>query len=212
MPESERSPERLAKEAQVLLGGGTASTARTIGFASFYILDRPEVRARLRDELREVMADWPRRVPSWVELEKVPYLQAVIKESLRLSYGVMHRLPRISPDLGIQYGGFTIPPGVCIALLCILVALLRVFLIYCLIWAFGLQTPVGMSAYLMHSDPKVYPDPDQFIPERWLGAINPAMNRNYVPFCRGSRSCLGMKCVYSSVASYRMYYFLCVRS
>lgn len=114
MPESERSPERLAKEAQVLLGGGTASTARTIGFASFYILDRPRIRARLRDELREVMADWPRRVPSWVELEKVPYLQAVIKESLRLSYGVMHRLPRISPDLGIQYGEFTIPPGVCL--------------------------------------------------------------------------------------------------
>ncbi|OJJ63817.1 hypothetical protein ASPSYDRAFT_38478 [Aspergillus sydowii CBS 593.65] len=164
MPESERSPERLAKEAQVLLGGGTASTARTIGFASFYILDRPDVRARLRDELREVMADWPRRVPSWVELEKVPYLQAVIKESLRLSYGVMHRLPRISPDLRIQYGGLIIPPG----------------------------TPVGMSAYLMHSDPKVYPDPGQFIPERWLGTINPAMNRNYVPFCRGSRNCLGM--------------------
>lgn len=114
MPESERSPERLAKEAQVLLGGGTASTARTIGFASFYILDRPRVRARLRDELGEVMADWPRRVPSWVELERVPYLQAVIKESLRLSYGVMHRLPRISPDLGIQYGEFTIPPGVCL--------------------------------------------------------------------------------------------------
>lgn len=123
MPESERSPERLAKEAQVLLGGGTASTARTIGFASFYILDRPDVRARLRDELREVMADWPRRVPSWVELEKVPYLQAVIKESLRLSYGVMHRLPRISPDLRIQYGGLIIPPGVCIALHCTMIGI-----------------------------------------------------------------------------------------
>ncbi|KAL3431443.1 cytochrome P450 [Aspergillus tetrazonus] len=164
MPESERSPERLAKEAQVLLGGGTASTARTIAFASFYIVDRPDIRSRLRDELRETMAGWPERVPSWAELERVTYLQAIIKESLRLSYGVMHRLPRISPDLAIQYGDYTVPAG----------------------------TPVGMSAYLMHSDASVYPSPDKFIPERWLGPINPAMHRNYVPFCRGSRNCLGM--------------------
>ncbi|RDW63133.1 cytochrome P450 [Aspergillus mulundensis] len=173
MPESERSLERLANEAQVLLGGGTASTARTIAFASFYILDRPDIRAHLRTELGEVMADWPRRVPSWADLEKLVYLQAVIKEALRfvfplplplLSYGVMHRLPRISPDQPIQYGSYSIPPG----------------------------TPVGMSAYLMHSDPTVYPSPSQFQPHRWLGRIDPSMNRNWVPFARGSRNCLGM--------------------
>jgi cytochrome P450 len=83
MPESERSEERLAKEAQVLLGGGTASTARTIGFASFYILSRPELRAKLEAELREPMAGWPDRVPTWADLEKLPLLQAIIKESLR---------------------------------------------------------------------------------------------------------------------------------
>lgn len=52
-----------------------------------------------------------------------------------------------------------------------------------------------MSAYLMQSDPSVYPEPKKFQPERWLGDIDPAMNRNYVPFCRGSRNCLGMKYV-----------------
>jgi cytochrome P450 len=83
MPESEKSEERLAKEAQVLLGGGTASTARTIGFASFYILSRPELRARLQSELREPMSGWPDRVPTWAELERLPLLQAIIKESLR---------------------------------------------------------------------------------------------------------------------------------
>lgn len=49
-----------------------------------------------------------------------------------------------------------------------------------------------MSAYLMHSDPKVYPSPDQFIPERWIGDIDPAMHRSWVPFCKGSRNCIGM--------------------
>lgn len=83
MPESERSEERLAKEAQVLLGGGTASTARTIGFASFYILSRPAIRARLEAELRQPMASWPEKVPTWAELEKLVFLQAIIRESLR---------------------------------------------------------------------------------------------------------------------------------
>ncbi|KAL4935415.1 hypothetical protein BDV06DRAFT_228854 [Aspergillus oleicola] len=189
MPESERSPERLAKEAQVLLGGGTASTARTIGFASFYILDQPQIRERLKEELSGVMAEWPARVPSWAELENVAYLQAIIKESLRLSYGVMHRLPRISPDVPIQYREYTIPPGVRTSLLP--VASAPAGSDSCLLFSIH-QVPVGMSAYLMHSDPTVYPDPDQFIPDRWLGAIKPAMNRNYVPFCRGSRNCLGM--------------------
>ncbi|KAK3695836.1 cytochrome P450 [Podospora appendiculata] len=168
MPESERSEERLAKEAQVLLGGGTASTARTIGFASFYILTRPTIRSRLEAELRQPMASWPAQVPTWAELDKLPFLQAIVKESLRLSYGVMHRLPRVSPDVPIQYRDYTIPPGI----------------------------PVGMSAYLMHSDPAVFPSPGEFIPERWigdkLGSSMAAMNKSYVPFCRGSRNCLGM--------------------
>lgn len=83
MSESERSPERLAKEAQVLLGGGTASTARTIGFASYYILSNPKIKARLEAELRELMVGWPDKIPTWVELENVEYLQAIVKESLR---------------------------------------------------------------------------------------------------------------------------------
>ena len=83
MPKSELSDDRLAKEAQILMGGGTASTARTLGFVSYYILSRPEIRARLSAELAEPMAKYPESVPSWAELEKLPLLQALIKESLR---------------------------------------------------------------------------------------------------------------------------------
>jgi len=42
-----------------------------------------------------------------------------------------------------------------------------------------------MSAYFMHTDPEVYPEPFSFIPERWLGDIHPKMMRNFVPFARG---------------------------
>jgi hypothetical protein len=59
-----------------------------------------------------LMHGYPEKMPSWVELEKLPFMQALLKETLRLSYGVMHRLPRVSPDQPIRYGDWLIPPGV----------------------------------------------------------------------------------------------------
>jgi cytochrome P450 len=44
---------------------------------------------------------------------------------------------------------------------------------------------------MMHYDPDVFPDPKVFKPERWLGEIDSKMLRNYVPFAKGSRDCLG---------------------
>ncbi|KAK3491096.1 cytochrome P450 [Neurospora hispaniola] len=160
---ADKTEERLVREAKLIFLGGTISTGRTLSFVSYYVLSRPDIKARLEDELQDVMAAWPEAIPTWTELEKLPYLQAVIKEALRLSYGFMRRLPRVSPDVAIQYKEYTIPPG----------------------------TPVGMSAYLMHSNSEVYQDPDQFVPERWLGGDTRVMQRSYVPFTRGSRSCLG---------------------
>ncbi|KAI3321134.1 cytochrome P450 [Xylariaceae sp. AK1471] len=172
MPSSEKSEERLVKEAQLLLGGGTVTSARTISCAAYYILSRPDITKRIGEELRQPMAEWPTRVPTWAELEKLLFLQAVIKETMRIDHGVMTRLPRISPDVPLQYKQYTIPAGV----------------------------PVGMSSYFMHTDPEVYPKPFEFIPERWLGAVNPLMHRNFVPFTRGSRNCLGMNLAMAEIS------------
>ncbi|KAI9891308.1 MAG: hypothetical protein M1814_002821 [Vezdaea aestivalis] len=185
LPESELSVERLAKEAQVLLGAGTVSTARTLDFICYYIMARPQIRQRLGEEVKDLMAQYPAKHPSWADLEKLPYLQAIIKEGLRLSYGVMHRLPRVSPDVDIPFKQWKLPRGV---IKSSLIPLIFADLIN--------QAPVGMSAYLMHSDPKIYEKPKEFIPERWLGDINPAMNRSLVPFSKGSRNCLGMNLAY----------------
>lgn len=83
MPESELSVDRLTKEAQVLLGAGTASTARTLDFICYYILANEKIKTTLQNELRGVMSEYPEKVPSWADLEKLPYLQALIKEGLR---------------------------------------------------------------------------------------------------------------------------------
>jgi cytochrome P450 len=83
MPESELSDDRLVKEAQIILAAGSATTARVLDIVTYYVLANDDIHSRLEGELKDVMASWPDRVPSWTELEKVEYLQAVIKEGLR---------------------------------------------------------------------------------------------------------------------------------
>lgn len=112
LPESDLSVERLTREAQIFLGAGSISAARTLDFISYYIISREGYLERLQKELGPLMGGFPDRLPSFVELEKLPFLQALIKEGLRLSYGVMHRMPRVSPEVPIRYKDWIIPPGV----------------------------------------------------------------------------------------------------
>lgn len=83
LPASELSHERLSKEAQVLIGSGTITTAGTMCFIVYHIMANPHVRKRLEEELAPLMADYPAKKPTWAQIEKVEYLQAIIKESLR---------------------------------------------------------------------------------------------------------------------------------
>ncbi|KAH8746389.1 cytochrome P450 [Diaporthe sp. PMI_573] len=172
LPESERSIQRLTTEAQVLLGAGTVTTTRTLTYLATHILLDDRVKKRLQEELRDPMAGFPERVPSLTELERLPYLRACNQEGLRLSFGFMVRLARCSPSVELRYKDWTIPTG----------------------------TPVGMSAYFMHTDPIVFDQPLQFRPERWLeGQVTPEMQRNYVPFSKGSRACLGASLAYAEL-------------
>ncbi|KAK8121315.1 hypothetical protein PG999_005435 [Apiospora kogelbergensis] len=57
-----------------------------------------------------------------------------------------------------------------------------------------------MSTYLMHTDAEVYPSPFTFDPDRWLRRIGPLMDRNFVPFCRGSRNCTGQNLAMAEIS------------
>lgn len=86
LPPSELTDERLSREAQVLIGSGTITTAGTLGFLCYYIIANPAIRKRLTEELKDVMEGYPDKKPTWAQLEKVAYLQALIKEGLRYSF------------------------------------------------------------------------------------------------------------------------------
>ncbi len=162
----EKTSEHLRTEALAIMSAGTVTTAHHLAIVSFHLLENPEILARLQAELNTVISDKDSR-PRWQQLEQLPYLNAVITEGLRMSYGTTHRLQRISPDIALQYKEWTIPVG----------------------------TPVGMTTLLLHNDPDNYPKPRKFDPNRWPQPSASRLNKYMVAFSKGSRQCLGMKYV-----------------
>lgn len=72
----------------------------------------------------------------------------------------------------------------------------RPYLLRCSILILS-KTPISSTMYFILMHPSIFPDPYDFMPERWLtsvGEFNHTLANKYlVNFGRGSRSCLGMK-------------------
>lgn len=102
----------LYEEAQALMFGGADTVGNTIMVGTFHLLQQTDKLQRLKKELS---AAWPSlngREPNVRDLETLPYLNAVIKESLRLSSGVVSGLLRVVPPTGATIDGVAVPPGV----------------------------------------------------------------------------------------------------
>jgi len=154
----------LASDAIQVLLAGMDTTANALVVGTWGILQNPQIHQRLLDELCEAFPHAGIEMSTDV-LSRLPYLQGVIKESLRLSYGTPGRLPRIVPASGTTVQGTMIPPG----------------------------TTVSHSNYVYHADERSYPNPMEFIPDRWLDANGGKnLERELLSFSSGSRECLGM--------------------
>ncbi|KAL9599821.1 MAG: hypothetical protein Q9219_003607 [cf. Caloplaca sp. 3 TL-2023] len=53
-------------------------------------------------------------------------------------------------------------------------------------------TLVSMSARMVHDNSEVFPEPDKFIPERWIGPDARDANKSLVVFSKGPRACIGL--------------------
>lgn len=165
LPESEKGLERLWQEGQVVVGAGADTTANTLNTITYHLLANPSILKTLHDELKAAIPD-PRVHATLKVVEQLPYLNAVINEGLRLSYGVSTRLARISPVEPMKFHDWEIPAGV----------------------------PVGMTSVLMHQNETVFPDAMKFSPERWLDPSEATrLDKYLVAFSKGSRQCIGMK-------------------
>ncbi|GKT52658.1 cyrochrome P450 monooxygenase [Colletotrichum spaethianum] len=183
LPAEEKIEERLSGEANVFLAAETETTATVLSLCTYHLLKNPGIVAKMKAELWAVVKG-PKALPECFVLERLPYVSAVIRERLRLMYGLSSRLPRIAPDDDVLYQGTWNPPRTTQA-----VSVRQVI---------PLGYAMRMSAYLVHTHKRLYPDPTKFTPERWLlrdGRKGRHLERYLLTFSRGSRQCLGMQYV-----------------
>ena len=102
----------LYEEAQALMFAGADTTGNTLMIATYHLLKRPETLKKLKAELGKVWKTIKTEEPTLRELEKLPYMNAAIKESLRLNSGVVSGLPRIIPEGGATISGVAVPESV----------------------------------------------------------------------------------------------------
>lgn len=80
----DKTLETLLDRVFVVLGAGAETTSWTLAVIIYHLLSQPAILERLARELKEVVDD-PQQLPSWTTLQKLPYLDGVIQEGLRLS-------------------------------------------------------------------------------------------------------------------------------
>src|SRR5207249_3778262 len=102
------------------------------------------------------------RLPTLDDLARLPYTEMVLSESMRLFPPVWFLGRRVLQPY--EVGGFTIPKG----------------------------SFVVLSQYVTHNDPRFYPNPDTFDPERWTPEARATRPRfAFFPFGAGVRRCIG---------------------
>jgi cytochrome P450 len=107
--------ERLSNEANSLLNAGSDTVGGTCTAGTFYVVNDERILRRLRTELDEARKErgmGAEETLGFEVLEKLPYLTAVIKESLRLGHGVVSPLPRVVGPEDSIVGCYEVPKGV----------------------------------------------------------------------------------------------------
>jgi len=148
---------------------GSDTTAVSLSSILYHLLKYPQTLQRLKTEIEEFEQKGECGNPnvSFKEAQNMPYLQAVIKEALRLHPATGLPLWRVVPPEGAEICGYHFKGG----------------------------EIVGANSWVLHRNEDVWgADVDVFRPERWLDepeAKLKAMERAYMPFGLGARTCIG---------------------
>ncbi|MEX2558682.1 MAG: cytochrome P450 [Pirellulales bacterium] len=152
--------QQARDEALTLFLAGHDSTAAGLTWTWYLTARHPALEARLIEEIDTTLAGRP---PTWDDLPRLTYTEAVIKESLRLYPPNWGTFPRQAVT-DIELGGYVLPKG----------------------------CQVLVSPYVLHHDPRSFPDPERFDPERFsLGRAESIPQFAYIPFGAGPRVCIG---------------------
>ncbi|MDP2316268.1 MAG: cytochrome P450 [Pseudomonadota bacterium] len=151
--------EELRDEVITLLLAGHETTSNVLAWTWMLLSRSPGARRALDEELGAVLGG---RAPAYDDIGRLPYVEAVVKESMRL-YPPAWQLGRDAVE-DVTLGGYAIPKGA------------NIFI-----------APVAI-----HRDARWFPEPEAFRPERWLDGSTTALPRGaWLPFGAGPRICIG---------------------
>ncbi|EGO01020.1 hypothetical protein SERLA73DRAFT_71993 [Serpula lacrymans var. lacrymans S7.3] len=162
MPKNGLSELEVAYAVSSPFGAGIETTAGTLSTFFLAMLHFPNVMKKAQAELDAVVG--ADRMPDYDDKDNLPYISALINEALRWRpVAVLGGTPHaVTQD--DEYNGMFIPKG---------------------------STVFANMAGIMH-DPVMFPDPDDFRPERFLETTNPRLQTFELPFGFGRRICPGM--------------------
>ncbi|OCH86408.1 bifunctional P-450/NADPH-P450 reductase [Obba rivulosa] len=154
--------ENIKQNLLTFLIAGHETTSGMLTFAVYYLLKNPEAMRKLREEIDATIGD---RVASVKDVNKLPYLLAVMRETLRLSPSAPGRGCGAIEDTTLADGKYAVPKGINIV----------------------------VNVAMAQRDPLVYgDDADEFRPERMLDGKFEALPPNaWQPFGYGMRACIG---------------------
>ncbi|WP_299538415.1 cytochrome P450 [uncultured Streptomyces sp.] len=155
------SDQEIRDETVTLYIGGHETTSSTLVWAWYLLSRTPEARAALTAELDAVLGD---REPGFDDYARLPYTQAVVKETLRL-YPTIWLVTGVAKE-GATLGGRPVPEG----------------------------TRVWSSQWATQRDARWFPEPEEFRPERWDAENGDTIAEYaWFPFGGGPRGCLGTR-------------------
>lgn len=147
-----------------LIGGGVDTTSSTMISCVLAMCAFPDVQRKAQAEIDSVVGS--DRSPSWEDIDsKLPYMVALVKEVLRWrSVAVLAGIPHANTK-DVEYKGYHFPAG----------------------------TNMIGNLWAIHRNPRDFPDPDVFRPERFLNGLEkPYPNaKGSNPFGWGRRQCSG---------------------
>ncbi|KAI5674714.1 hypothetical protein M9H77_15078 [Catharanthus roseus] len=146
-----------------IFSAGSETTSTTLGWAMSELLKNPETMKKAQDEVRKIF-DRSQNVEE-SGLDKLKYLQAVIKETMRLHPPVPMLIPRESSEQ-CEINGYDIPA----------------------------KSRVIVNAWAIGRDSRYWPDAEKFNPDRFLGSAVDYQGKDfkYIPFGAGRRTCPGI--------------------
>ncbi|XP_055914755.1 cytochrome P450 4d8-like [Eupeodes corollae] len=156
--------EDIREEVDTFMFEGHDTTTSALSFALTQIARHPNVQQKLVEEICEILGKEKTPGISYKLLQELKYTECVIKETLRLYPPV----PVIGRELlqDMSYDGGVLPAG----------------------------SEVLVGIWLMGHDGDLFPDPEEFRPERHLmEAAERASSFSFIPFSAGPRNCIGQK-------------------